>query len=102
LKINPTKQISYYGLNQYVIITGRLLRHEIERLFESARIETVPGFLDESFGMVVGEAMMRGTAVVASRVGGSAEFIQNGRSGILVPPGDENALAEALICLFRN
>lgn len=46
--------------------------------------------------------MMRDTAVIASNLAGPAEFVQNGRTGLLVRPGDENALAEALISLLGN
>ena len=40
--------------------------------------------------------------VVASRVGGLAEVVEDGRTGLLVPPGDEDALAEALVTLLSS
>ena len=83
-------------------MTGHLPRHEMERLLETAWIQAVPMFYEESFGLVVAEAMMRGTAVVASNLGGPAEMIQNGRTGLLVPPEDETALTEALVYLLEN
>jgi glycosyltransferase involved in cell wall biosynthesis len=46
--------------------------------------------------------MMRGTAVVASRADGLAEVVEDGRTGLLVAPGDERALAEALSRLLRD
>jgi len=48
------------------------------------------------------EAMMAGLPVVASRVGGVAELVEHGRTGILVPPGDPVALAKALESLLRD
>ena len=48
------------------------------------------------------EAMMRGTAVIASAIGGMAEYIRHGETGILVPPGDEEALAGALTLVLRD
>ena len=51
----------------------------------------------EGFGMVALEAMERGRAVVASRVGGLPELVEDGVTGLLVPPGDAAALAAALV-----
>ena len=45
---------------------------------------------------------MRGTAVVASAPGGTAEMVRDGVTGILVPPGDTAALAAALESLLRD
>lgn len=51
----------------------------------------------EGFGMVALEAMERGRAVVASAVGGLPEIVDDGVTGLLVPPGDPRALAAALV-----
>ncbi len=50
----------------------------------------------EAFGLVLLEALAQGTPVVASRVGGIPEIVQDGRNGRLVPPSDVSALAAAL------
>jgi len=50
----------------------------------------------EPFGMVVPEGMAAGLPVVASRAGGPAEYLEEGRTGLLYPPGDAGALAAAL------
>jgi D-inositol-3-phosphate glycosyltransferase len=50
----------------------------------------------EPFGTVLAEAMAVGTPVVATRVGGMAEVVQDGVTGRLVEPGDPVALAEAV------
>jgi starch synthase len=49
--------------------------------------------------MVALEAAERGRAVIASAVGGLPEIVDDGRTGVLVPPGDSSALAEALVGL---
>lgn len=56
----------------------------------------------ESFGMVALEAMACGTPVVASKVGGLASTIVHGDSGLLVPPGDWRAFAQAVSRLLAS
>jgi glycosyltransferase involved in cell wall biosynthesis len=56
----------------------------------------------EPFGLVAVEALLQGRAVVASRVGGLAEIIEHGRTGMLVDPDDPAALAEAVIGLLSD
>ena len=48
------------------------------------------------------EAMAAGKPVVASRVGGIPEAVEDGKTGILVPPGDARALASALAVMMDN
>jgi glycosyltransferase involved in cell wall biosynthesis len=52
--------------------------------------------------MAVIEALAAGKAVVATRVGGIPELISDGGSGLLVPPGDAEALSRALQVLLQN
>ena len=51
----------------------------------------------EGLGRVVIEAFCRGRGVVASRVGGIPDIVVDGETGLLVPPGDAHALADALV-----
>ena len=56
----------------------------------------------EPFGTVLGEAMAVGTPVVATRVGGLAEVVDDGVTGLLVDPGDPVALAGAVVEVLRR
>ena len=56
----------------------------------------------EGFGRVAAEAMAVNVPVVASRSGGLVEIIEDGKSGILVPPQDAQAIADAVLGLFRD
>ena len=56
----------------------------------------------EPFGIVLMEAMARGVAVVAVDSGGPAEFIEDGRTGVLARSGEPAALADALEPLLAS
>jgi len=70
-------------------------------LLERAAVVVVPS-RGEGFGMVALEAMERGRPVVASSVGGLPELVAPGETGLLVPPGDADALARAIVELARD
>lgn len=65
-------------------------------LLRNATLCAVPSVWQEAFGLSVLEMMVRGRPVVATRVGGIPEIIEDGVSGLLVPPSNVSALAEAL------
>jgi glycosyltransferase involved in cell wall biosynthesis len=81
------------GLDDAVSFLGRIA--PAAPVLERAAIVVVPS-LGEGFGMVALEAMERGRPVIASAVGGLPEIVDDGRTGILVPPSDSAALAEAI------
>jgi len=90
------------GLDDRVSFVGHLAREEMEARFEPAWIQVVPSTWEEPFGNVVTEAMMRGTVVVASRIGGIQEIVRDNIDGRLVPPNDVDALAGALLQTLQN
>jgi len=77
-------------------------------------VDDVPGFLNdldivvhpsvepEGFGQIIVEAMLCGKPVVVSAAGGSAELVEDGVTGRLVPPGNAQALAEAIDDLLAD
>ena len=56
----------------------------------------------EGFGLVLLEAMAAGRPVVASAVGPVPEVVADGETGLLVPPGDPEALARAVVRVLRH
>jgi glycosyltransferase involved in cell wall biosynthesis len=58
--------------------------------------------LNEGFGRVIVEAMAAGTPVVSTEVGGTSEVIEDGVSGMLIPPGDPGRMADAVLSLLDN
>jgi len=90
-----------HGLNRFVQYLPRLSADELVRLYNRAQILVSPS-LYEGFGLPAAEAMACGTAVIATTAGAFPEFIEDGRTGVLVPPGDADALAEAILALLRD
>jgi starch synthase len=72
-----------------------LAKPEVIQLLSHARVFACPSVY-EPLGIVNLEAMACGAAVVASRVGGIPEVVDDGETGLLVPPSDPVALAAAL------
>lgn len=90
------------GVDASVRWTGHLDREAMERELESAWVQAVPSILEEPFGLVAAESMMRGSAVVASGHGGLSEIVQHGETGLLVTPNDPSALGTALAGLLSD
>ncbi len=90
------------GLSTAVTWLGHLPSAEVAGRLASAWVQVVPSLWAEPFGLVAVEAMMRGTAVIASVAGGLSEIVQDRRNGLLVPPGDVPALTDALASLLGD
>jgi glycosyltransferase involved in cell wall biosynthesis len=90
------------GVQQHVSFLGHVERPEMEKYFEEAWVQIVPSQWEEPFGVVTIEAMMRGMAVIASNHGGCAECVVDGRTGLLFPAGESDALADAISKLIQD
>jgi len=85
---------------EHVRFAGK--RSDAPSLAGTADLVVVPSIWQEAFGLAALEAMARGVPVIASAVGGLLEIVKDGITGMLVPPGDEAALAEALETLLSD
>jgi glycosyltransferase involved in cell wall biosynthesis len=88
-----------FGLAHCVRLVG--YQQNVPEWLAAADINVLPSFY-EGLPLTILEAMASGLPTVASNVGGIPEAIEDGVSGLLVPPGDPHRLAEALSLLLRN
>jgi L-malate glycosyltransferase len=82
-------------------IHGWMEPDEARQIIRQSDIFVMPS-LSESFGVAAAEAASYGLPVVASDVGGVPEIVRDGDTGLLIPPGDEAALAEAILRLAQD
>jgi glycosyltransferase involved in cell wall biosynthesis len=92
-------QVGKLGLQSSFKFLGR--RSDIPDVLASCDIAVLPSRA-EGLPNAVLEYMAAGLPTIASRVGGNAELIQDGMTGLLVPPEDSQALAVALLRLLRD
>jgi glycosyltransferase involved in cell wall biosynthesis len=76
-------------------------RDDVPQVLAESDLFAFPSFMEASPNAVI-EAMAAGLPVVATKVGGIPEVIEHERNGLLVPPGDERALAAAMTRLIER
>lgn len=81
---------------------GRVRQDELIQQYDRSDIMLVPSLWKEPFGLVIAEAMARELPVIASNVGGPAEIITHNVNGLLIEPGNEQALTSAISLLIEN
>jgi len=98
-RLNFEQQVAQLGLQNNFLFLGR--RDDVPRVLAGCDIAVLPSKA-EGLPNAVLEYLAAGLPTVASRVGGNAEIVQDGKTGLLVPPDDPSALAEALLRLLRD
>ena len=81
---------------------GSIEAEDLTSQIEASALVCVPSLGSESFGIVLLEAMAAGRPVVASDIPGYAAVARNGIDGLLVPPGDAAALADAIFTVLTD
>lgn len=90
---------SKYSLTDCIHFLGH--RRDVTRMLQLADIFVLASER-EAFPVCILESMAAGRPVVATEVGGIPEAVVHGETGLLVPPGDSGALAEAILTLLRD
>lgn len=83
------------------IFTGNLSSSELRSALAACDVFVLPSF-SESFPISILEAMLAGAPVVATRVGGIQAIVHDEDSGLLVPPGDNKGLADAICRILED
>lgn len=92
--------IDSYGLSEKFLCPGK--SKEISRILKGVSIVVVPSLWQEGFGLSVVEGMSSGKVVIASRVGGIVEIIDDGKDGYLFPPGDSHDLTAKILSVLDD
>lgn len=87
------------GVESNVVFTG--FRTDVPALLAAADLFIMPS-ISEGLGTAILEAGAAGLPIVSTRVGGIPDIVKDGESGLLVPPGDAAALADAVIRMNRD
>ncbi len=99
LRIRLEAQARQLGLDDVVVFTGTRL--DVPEILTAVDIFTLASHV-EGMPNAILEAMAAGLPVVATQVGGVPEIVVDGQTGLLVPPADNTALAQALLKLLED
>src|SRR5439155_7565227 len=88
------------GLSQRLVFTG--FRLDVPELLSEVAVSVLPCVSSEGLSNTLLESMAAGVPVVATRVGGNPEVVEEGVTGLLVPPRDPQALASGICRLLEN
>lgn len=96
-----SRQIQYLKLTNEVILLGEMPHNKIGEYLAKADLFILPS-VQEGFGVGLIEALLCKKPVIGTNSGGIPDIIKDGETGLLVPPKDPVALAEAIKLLLRN
>lgn len=101
------KLIATAGLERTITLKGVLATEEVAARLHAATVVVLPCVVGtdgnvDALPTVLLEAMASGRPVVSTRVSGIPEIVDDGRTGLLVPPGDPASLAEALAAVITD
>ena len=97
--LKARKLADEYGLSEWVSFPGHVTGGEKLGLFSHAGVFVLPTSHPEGLPVALLEAMAAGLPVITTRMGGIPDVIDDGVNGILIEPGDVNALSEGILRL---
>lgn len=90
------------NIEKKVFFVDRVDHGRVNYWYKKSYLVVVPSIYSESFGLIGPEAMSTGRPVVASNIGGIPEWLENGKTGYLVKPGNSEAIGNSIIRLLKN
>lgn len=99
LRSSLEHQIRHLGLEKHVVLAG--FRPDVLSVLKAFDL-FVMSSLTEGLGTSLLDAMACGKPIVATTAGGIPEVVQDGRTGVLVPPRDHDAMAAAIVKLLKD
>jgi glycosyltransferase involved in cell wall biosynthesis len=93
------KEVSDLGLQKNILFLG--FRQDIPQLLQLMDVFVLPS-IEETFSIATLEAMALALPVVVTKCGGPQEFVEDGQSGLLVPPKDPTSLAATVLTLLKD
>ncbi len=98
---NLSQQVRDLDIADSVSLIGGVSKEKVAQLMAAANVFVLPSKA-ESFGLTLLEASAAAVPVVCSNAGGVPEVFQNGFNALLYPPGDDEAMAKAIVDLIRD
>ncbi len=99
-KENLEVLIRRLDIERFIEFSGS--RHDIAKIMSGLDLLVLPSVGQEAFGRVIIEAGASGVPVIATRIGGAVDIIENGKTGILVKPGDIIELVDSIIKVLKD
>lgn len=95
-EVESRAAIGQSNLGRWITLVGEKAKQEVLGLMKAARFLVFPSVWYEGFPLTIVEAFACGLPVIASRIGGIPEIVEDGRTGWLVEPGNPDAWARAI------
>ncbi len=96
------KLVRKLKIEDFVIFCGFIERESLPAYYNLCDVFLMSTCCYEGFPLVIAEAMACSKPIIASKIGGIPSVIDDGINGILIPPGDVNALVQKIIFLLKN
>jgi len=97
---NLHQQTHTLGIEKYVIMPG--FRDDIPEIIAALDIFILPSIASEATSQVIPQALAMGKPVIATDAGGLSEIIEDNVTGLLIPPKDPDAIANAIVRIARD
>jgi len=94
------RRVHALGLANHVVMTG--FRRDVPEVMAALDLLVLPSTRSEATSQVIPQALAVRTPVVATAVGGIPEIVKDGVTGRLVPPGEPDALARAILEMISD